>query len=260
MRTESPSYFIRLGAAVAVGLLAIFFHQGGLVSPLREGIFWSLKPGLLAAQILSDAGTAVGDGIQFWLTGTQRLAAAEHELALQRVSKEQIQELEKENRLLRRELGRKQPSQVTLRFFGGGKEWFVDGGCRQGIEKGAPVLFEGSLVGKILEASPYFSVVQTVIDPNFRLPVHIGSAAGLLESSRGITEVTQLSARDIIEVGDSISSRGLERIPPSLPIGRVRAIERSEATGIASALVELFFPPGSIDFATVPVEQENLCP
>lgn len=262
MRTESPSYFLRLGIIVAAGLLLIFFQQGGLALPLREGIFWTLKPGLRAARMLADTSGAISSGVQFWWTGTQRLAAAEHELAQQRIAGEKVQELEKENKLLRQELGRKRSDHAVLRFFGGGTQWFVDGGCRQGVERGAPVLFEESLVGRILEVNTNFSVVESIIDPNFRLPVAIGSASatGLMESSRGVIEVTHLSVRDGIGVGDSIRSGGLEKIPPGLAIGRVVLVESDEATGLTNALVEPYFSLNSIDFVTVPVEKEAVCP
>lgn len=262
MRTESPSYFLRLGVIVAAGLLLIFFQQGGLALPLRESIFWTLKPGLRSARLLGDAGRAVSAGAQFWWTGTQRLATAEHELAKQRIEGEKVRELEKENQLLRQELGRKRSGYAVLRFFGGGTQWFVDGGCRQGIEKGSPVLFEESLVGRILEVNTNFSAVESIVDPNFRLPVNIGSASatGLLESSRGVVEVTHVSARDGIGVGDNIRSGGLEKIPPDLAVGRVISVENNEATGLTSALVEPYFHLNSIDFVAVPIEKEAACP
>lgn len=260
MRAESPSYFLRLGTIISVGLGLVFLSQGGMAPALRQGIFLSLRPGLQVLRFGRVGGQRMLDGWRFVFSGAERLARSEFELSQQRVWFERLRELEKENDLLRKELGRDQPGKITLAFYGSGHDWFIDGGCHNGVEQGAPVFFQGSFLGVVGQVDRYFSTVQTVGEPDFRLPVKAGSASGLLESAQGVTAVTQLSAGDSLVEGEAIVTVGSGRVPGGLPIGRVTMIRRDEALGTTQAVVEPYFRLSQMEFVEVEKESGAKCP
>ncbi len=261
MRVESPTYFLRLGIVVAVSVAFLLGQQGGLVGPLRGLIMISLRPGWAAAQAYAQIRQTVYADWLFLTQGGSRLAAAEHELARQQVAAEVVAELTKENALLRQELGRVVPEQAIYRFYGGGTNWFIDGGCRQGVQPGAPVLYEGALVGQIDKVEANFSSVQTIMDRSFRLPVEVGtaSAQGLFMVSRGAPEVSQLAADQPLSTGDQVISLGFAQVPPHLILGKVTIIQTEAGTGMARAIVEPTFSPAAISWVRVPREKDQTC-
>lgn len=53
-------------------------------------------------------------------------------------------------------------------------ELTVDAGTSDGVAVKDAVIFQGNLVGVVEQSSAHGSVVQTIADPNFKLPVRIG--------------------------------------------------------------------------------------
>ena len=51
----------------------------------------------------------------------------------------------------------------------------VNAGSLQGVAVNDAVLFEGDLIGTVSAVAPQSSIVQTIFDPNFKLPVRIGN-------------------------------------------------------------------------------------
>jgi cell shape-determining protein MreC len=60
--------------------------------------------------------------------------------------------------------------------FSGRSELVVSAGSEQGVKPGDAVVYEKVLVGKVKEADRNTSVIQTVFDPEFEVPVRIGEA------------------------------------------------------------------------------------
>ncbi len=55
-------------------------------------------------------------------------------------------------------------------------ELLADAGMGDSVKEGGAAIFEGMLVGKIVEVRDSAAVVQTVFDPGFSLPVRIGKS------------------------------------------------------------------------------------
>jgi cell shape-determining protein MreC len=54
-------------------------------------------------------------------------------------------------------------------------EFTVNAGAQDTVAVGDAVVFQGNLIGTVTQASVHSSVVQTIFDPNFKLPVKIGT-------------------------------------------------------------------------------------
>lgn len=261
MRIESPTYFLRLALIIGSGIFFLLLQQGGLDSGVRDRFFWALRPGLSLVQTASDLARSARFTVEFIIEGGRRLAAAEHELSQQRVAQQIVRDLEKENNLLRQELGRPSAEKPMYRLYGGGQNWFIDGGCQHGVKEGAPVLYEGSLVGLIGKVDESFSAVKVLSDRTQRLPVSVGtaSAQGIFAASRGAPEIGQLSLRDAVVEGDSVTTLGFGLVPPGLAIGRVSLVQTERNTGTTNVGVELEFLPQEAQWVRVEQEKGNTC-
>ncbi len=253
MSIESPSFFSPLGTDYWQWSILLSITTGWSRCPIAPDNFLVLQPGLAAARTSRESFQAWKNMAAFVRQGGERLAAAEKELATNRIQGSHLVDLEKENLLLRAELGRQNDEQAVFRFYGGGGEWFIDGGCQHGIHSETPVYFQGSLVGQVTHSEPGFSEVRTILGQDFRQPVKIGtaSARGLLQNSRGVTEVVALSLRSGVQSGDLVLTQGLGAIPPDKPIGTVRQVAADAATGSMTVEVDPLFIPAQIDWVTV---------
>jgi cell shape-determining protein MreC len=81
----------------------------------------------------------------------------------------------------------------------------VAAGSGDGVAAHDAVLFEGNLVGVVAETAPHESLIQTIFDPDFKLPVRIGSAGydalltgGAYPMVESIAKTAKVSAGDIV--------------------------------------------------------------
>ncbi len=94
-------------------------------------------------------------------------------------------------------------------------------GSQDGIAAGDTVLFDGSLIGTVIESTAHRSVAQTIFDPNFRLPVRIGSAGyDALLAGGPYPMVESIAKTASISAGDSVYSAG-SAVPYATPIGKI---------------------------------------
>ncbi len=116
----------------------------------------------------------------------------------------------------------------------------LDRGRHDGVRLNQPVLTPRGIVGRIIEAAPGTSKVQTILDPN-------SGAAGLIQRTRvqgmivgegeRACRMEYVSDLSNVEVGDVIVSSGLDQIyPKGYTIGVVESIGEGEGL---TKLVEL---------------------
>ena len=81
----------------------------------------------------------------------------------------------------------------------------VNVGSADGVAARDAVLFEGNLVGVVTETATHRSLVQTIFDPDFKLPVRIGSAGydalltgGAYPMVESIAKTAKISAGDVV--------------------------------------------------------------
>jgi len=119
-------------------------------------------------------------------------------------------------------------------------ELLIDAGANDGAAAGKGVVFQGVLVGTIYQVFTNGSLVQTVFDPGFRMPVRVGTSSvdGLLQG--GTEPIVVSIAKDAtVRPGDIIYAAA-PGIPYALPIGEV---------GDVSVSANALFQQASINFA-----------
>ena len=132
-------------------------------------------------------------------------------------------------------------------------EILVNAGSGAGVLPGKSVLYEGNLVGTVYQVFADGSIVQTVFDPGFRMPVRIGTSSidALLQ---GGTEPMAVSiAKDsTVEPGDVIYAAA-PGIPYGLPIGEVDTVSISANNLFQQATVNFAYDLNTIQ--TVLIEK-----
>lgn len=133
----------------------------------------------------------------------------------------------------------------------------IDKGTDDGLSIGNPVVTNGGLVGRIIEATGDRSVVQLLSDPDFRLGIRIAETQ-VLGNGRGagagqpflVDQGINLGAQ--VAEGQSVITSGLTRaiMPPGVPIGRVVRVTRDQSN--QTQVLEV--APGP-DFSTLNVVQ-----
>lgn len=115
---------------------------------------------------------------------------------------------------------------------GGSRTLLLDRGSSDGVRVNQPVVTPRGVVGRIIEAAPGISKVQTILDPNSGVAALVqrtrvqGIVVG--EGDRGC-RMDYLSELLNVEVGDVVITSGLDQIhPKGYIIGVVAAIGEGE--------------------------------
>lgn len=96
----------RFGFFFVAILFSVFLQQGKLDSTVRDTVLLIQQPATTLAQDVAKMQIAVVDGWQILRFGGTRLAQQEQELSVLQAQHERLAQLERENQLLRQELGR----------------------------------------------------------------------------------------------------------------------------------------------------------
>ncbi len=106
-------------------------------------------------------------------------------------------------------------------------ELFVNAGGDDGVATGSAVLYEGLLVGRVVQTWPHYAAVETVFDNNFRLPVRIGKAGydGLLTGG-SYPYVASIAKDSPVAPGDIVMSSA-PGVPYAVPVGALQSTSTS---------------------------------
>ena len=147
-----------------------------------------------------------------------------------------MQFLEHENQRLQNLLSFKRENQLTLlpsKVINKGilpniNSLTIDIGKQSGVEKNDPVLTPKGVIGKVLIAGEYSSIVQIINDINYRLSVRImpkGNTGILRWYGDNICQIREVQKNAFVRVGDSVVTSGFSDIyPKNLPVGTVSGI------------------------------------
>ena len=104
----------------------------------------------------------------------------------------------------------------------------IDIGSNYGIKKSMPVVYDGSVVGKVISVMPLTSQIQMIYEPEEYISVEhpqTGSI-GILDSQLDGTLFTNLRSVAPVNVGDMLYTTGLGGIyPKGLKIGVIEKID-----------------------------------
>jgi rod shape-determining protein MreC len=119
-------------------------------------------------------------------------------------------------------------------------------GSDQGVSVSKAVLFGNSFIGKTIKVFNDYSIVQTIFDGDFKIPVKIGNSLydGLLVGGTS-PKISSISKKASINNGDIIIVAD-PNFPYGIPIGTVRDVKISS---------DNLFQEATIDFA---YDMENM--
>lgn len=258
---RSLNFLSASGLLFFFSFIVLFLEQAGFSGVLQRTSWWLLQPGQKVGTEWRLMMNDLDAQRRFLLHGGKLLGQLEFSLQQEKSERDSVELLRKENALLRQELGDKtETNQATFALSGWREQWQLDGGCLDGVVQNAPVLFEGSLVGQVVEVKQNSSVVATLFDQAWRVPVSIGtgSAKALLDTSRGMPEISEISSS--INTGDPVVTAGIGGLPRAIPIGRVGEVNRNFGKGVLeSALLEPYFLPTNLTFVQTITEKESTC-
>lgn len=117
---------------------------------------------------------------------------------------------------------------------------FINVGAEHGVAAGMTVtVAENLLFGKVVEARAEKSVVQTVFDPNWKLPVRIGdSAAAGLFLGGSKPKITLIEKAKAVKEGDVVFSVSPE-IPYGLTVANLENISETANSAYREATAKL---------------------
>lgn len=105
----------------------------------------------------------------------------------------------------------------------------VDRGADSDFKVNMPVLVKGGLLlGQIHQVSPKYSVVKTIFDPNWEMPVKIGAGGvdGLLTGGPN-PSISLIDKKRNLQIGDSVYSSGAG-FPYGIAVGSIGKLFSSE--------------------------------
>jgi rod shape-determining protein MreC len=231
-----------------LGLMSSRIKSGGQRSLLEEAML------TLASPFLKAAGH-VGQGVSGTWNSYVDLRGVAHENRRLREQVDALTRKASETEEARQELTRLRElldlrasvpwTTVVARVIargsdGGARIVTLDRGRRDGVTLNQPVLTPRGVVGRVIEAGPGASKVQTILDPNSGVAglIQRTRVQGMIvgEGDRGC-RMDYVSELSNVEVGDVIVSSGLDQIyPKGYTIGVVATIGEGEGL---TKLVEL---------------------
>lgn len=102
--------------------------------------------------------------------------------------------------------------------------WVVNLGSEDSVDMNMPVLTSRGIVGKIAKVYRSHSLVQMIIDPNFKVSVTVNRsrARGLLELYRAGSLIARFAPDADIQAGDTLITSGMGGVfPKGLQVGTV---------------------------------------
>jgi rod shape-determining protein MreC len=119
---------------------------------------------------------------------------------------------------------------------------------------------DGSLVGRVLEVGPRYSILRVLTDPRFAVGVkaqaHPGSqsATGTAQGQVGSGDllVSDFDVRNVVEVGDRIETSPLSTSdPPDVPVGTITKIVDQGGGVSRDVTVQPFVDLGGLEYVSV---------
>ena len=158
--------------------------------------------------------------------------------------RERIDVLEKENKYLKGELGGNPPDLNNIKVYSsyplnGRGEIIIAAGSKDGVSNGDAVVYrENILVGRVRSVFDKSSIVTTIFDPSWEIPVRIGTPEidALMQGGNEL-KLTLIPSEDYVQEGDAVVSAG-DIVPYGLEVGFVKTVNRVPGESFQSAVLE----------------------
>jgi len=232
---------IKFLSAVILLIVIIFLSSRGADNPVKGTVLWLTSPFLKTFRIFSGA---VHGFFQFLgsigeLKGENEKLVKKNQELLAEIVK--FKDTEKENELLRKELGLVPKNKYNLEAsfvigqdaLGAGSSIFIDKGKNKGIQEGmAVIVSNGILVGKVSEVFPDTARVVLITDRDSIVNGEVleSGAKGIIKGTYGLgIMMDMISQTEVLKEGDAAITSGLGgEMPRGLLIGKIGQIGQSE--------------------------------
>ena len=126
-------------------------------------------------------------------------------------------------------------------------ELLVNAGAGDGVAVGKAVVFQGILVGTIEKVFSDSSLIQTVFDGNFKMPVRVGALGyDALLLGGASPRVTSLAKTAKVKAGDIVYTAA-EGLPYGLPVALVKSTSTSPDNLFEEAVLDFAYDANSVE-------------
>jgi rod shape-determining protein MreC len=241
---------------VVIAILAFLLHQTNQLQPLEDVLLGWLQPLLGGATRVGTGARDVTSGIADVNTLRAKLDELQSQVDELSNNRIRILELEKENTLLRQQLGYKQSNPdfdlVGAVVLERNPDWarviaqdpsnlafyiIVDQGSAEGVQKGMPAVTPQGLVGRVTEVGTHWSKILLIIDPSSSVNAVVQStrATGMVQgdalNNPGDPHliIKYVPQGEAIKSGDLILTSGMGgTYPKRLIIGQVTEVRKRD--------------------------------
>lgn len=171
--------------------------------------------------------------LTFWKSGEARIKNLELRNLELNVADTKAKNLERENNELRKQLGSGPKTMTKLlpaTVLGTQRYLEIAVGENDGVAENMAVIYQNNLLGKVIRTTPKASFVQTLSDPQSKVPVKVGTARGLVSGQFNASIILDHVAQTEEISGASLvltSGEG-ESYPADLVVGKLRKITSSQ--------------------------------
>lgn len=230
---------------LAIILILAIFHFTGLLRPIENGIITAAQP---LERFFYGLGSKLSS-FYFNLTDEEGVKKENEELKVKvhelLQEKAQLQVLVEENESLKRQLNffadqnyKYVSGRVISEEREGGLDFLtIDLGTKQGLEPGLPVLFQGVMIGKVVEARESVAFVSPLVSSQARVAATVineEKTKGYLQGELGLSfTLEMIPQNEEVEPGDLVITSGLEK-------GLTRGLIMAEVEEVSENKNELF--------------------
>ncbi|MFD2112355.1 rod shape-determining protein MreC [Thiorhodococcus fuscus] len=258
MFAKGPSPTFRVIAAVLLAFgLIIADHRYHRLDQIRSTVSVAIHPMLIAA---SEPAKLI-ETVKALLTSGGELRGIIDELHREnlvlKARLQQFEALEAENSRLRDLLGSSldvgervliaEIRSVELAPYR--QQVVVNKGTRSGVFVGQPVLDANAVMGQVIQATPFSSIVLLITDVDHALPVEINrNGLRTIAAGTGLSdelELLYIPKNADVRVGDLLVTSGLDgRFPAGYPVARVTKVRQDPANPFTTVIAA---PTAKID-------------
>lgn len=118
----------------------------------------------------------------------------------------------------------------------------IAAGEKQGVNQGAPVLAQNTLVGRVSQVEEQYSYVELLKNKSVQpvLAETDTGVQGLVKGDGRRVILTELPTETEVNVGQKVVSLGQEGISPGLYIGEIVSIQSGHSAAVKQAVVEQY--------------------
>ncbi len=253
---------------ILAALFILIWEQAGNAQVLYQVNSFFVQPSFQVVESIRAQQQNVQRWWVFTQQGGQHIARLESEVQNIRFDQAQLRVLQEENTALRAELSRPvRKNWQVAQWYGSSSQWFIDVGCRSGIQPGNVVAFENAFIGVVQDVYPTYSTVRTWEDPTWRLaavvplPESTASAYGIFSVGRSIPMVEEVSSSVSLDAfsQEYVFTAGQELVPPKYFLGTVERVESEPGFGTGTFVVRPAVAFQELDFVRVETENEATC-